>query len=142
MEMATVNSTKAAHRRTRADHATETAEDYVEAIDVILRRDGVCRVSDLAKRFGVSHVTVNRTLARLDREGLVMVEPYQPVDLTAKGRRLAVKCAERHRIVFEFLLALGVDEHTAAVDAEGIEHHVSERTLQRFASATAEMSDR
>lgn len=140
--MATVNSTKAAHRRTRADHATETAEDYVEAIDVILRRDGVCRVSDLAKRFGVSHVTVNRTLARLDREGLVMVEPYQPVDLTAKGRRLAVKCAERHRIVFEFLLALGVDEHTAAVDAEGIEHHVSERTLQRFASATAEMSDR
>ncbi|MEM1013068.1 MAG: manganese-binding transcriptional regulator MntR [Planctomycetota bacterium] len=142
MEMATVNSTKAAHRRTRADHATETAEDYVEAIDVILRRDGVCRVSDLAKRFGVSHVTVNRTLARLDREGLVMVEPYQPVDLTAKGRRLAVKCAERHRIVFEFLLALGVDEHTAAVDAEGIEHHVSERTLQRFASATAEMNDR
>lgn len=140
--MATVNSTKAAHRRTRADHATETAEDYVEAIDVILRRDGVCRVSDLAKRFGVSHVTVNRTLARLDREGLVMVEPYQPVDLTAKGRRLAVKCAERHRIVFEFLLALGVDEHTAAVDAEGIEHHVSERTLQRFASATAEMNDR
>lgn len=120
------------HRRTRADHKSETAEDYVEAIAEILKEQDCCRTTDLAKRFGVSHVTVHRTVERLKREGLVLSERYQPIKLTPAGRRLARKCRARHEIVFKFLLALGIDERTAAVDAEGIEHHVSPATLQRF----------
>jgi DtxR family manganese transport transcriptional regulator len=121
-----------AYERTRRDHATETAEDYVEAIAEIIGQAGTCRLVDLSKRFAVSHVTVNRIIARLLREGLVASEPYRPVELTDRGRRLATKCRERHKIVYQFLLSLGIDPETAAIDAEGIEHHVSPKTLARF----------
>ncbi|MCH1496653.1 MAG: manganese-binding transcriptional regulator MntR [Rubripirellula sp.] len=120
------------HLRTRHDHSTELAEDYVEAIAEIAAARGSCRVVDLAKHFGVSHVTVNRTIGRLQNEGLVTTEPYKPVSLTRKGLRLAVQCRKRHEIVYQFLLAIGVDPQTAAIDAEGIEHHVSPATLQCF----------
>ena len=124
------------HRRTRADHKSEKAEDYVEAIAEILQEQDCCRTNDLAKHFGVSHVTVLRTVERLTREGLVTTERYRPIELTPTGKRLAKKCRARHEIVFQFLLALGIDERTAAVDAEGIEHHVSSATLQRFKEFT------
>jgi DtxR family manganese transport transcriptional regulator len=108
------------------------AEDYCEAIAELADDAGDCRVVDLATRFGVSHVTVVRTVKRLERDGLVTTEPYRPVRLTAKGRRLAASCRERHDVVYRFLLAIGVDPRTAAVDAEGLEHHVSPATLARF----------
>ncbi|TVQ76150.1 MAG: transcriptional regulator MntR [Phycisphaeraceae bacterium] len=122
----------AAHQRTRADHSSETAEDYVEAIAEILESQGVCRVVDLTHRFGVSHVTVTRIISRLVRDGLAKTEPYRPIELTPKGHRLAKESQKRHEIVYRFLLTLGVDPATARIDAEGIEHHVSRETLDRF----------
>ncbi len=130
--MAKATNISEPHRRTRRDHASETAEDYVEAVADILAWRPKCRVTDLAKRFAVSHVTVNRIVERLQKEGLLVTRPYQPIELTHKGKRLASKCRERHEIVRCFLLAIGIDEETAAIDAEGIEHHVSPRTLRRF----------
>lgn len=120
------------HQRTRLDHASETAEDYVEAIAEVIERAGRCRVKDLAERFGVSHVTVVRTIGRLEEGGLCRTEPYQPIELTARGKRLAKACRERHEVVYRFLLAIGVPEKVAAVDSEGLEHHVSPATLERF----------
>ncbi|MEM9412523.1 MAG: manganese-binding transcriptional regulator MntR [Planctomycetota bacterium] len=117
------------HRRTRSDHAAETAEDYVEAVAEIIADSQACRVADLAKRFGVSHVTVSKIVARLVSEELLTTTPYQPIELTDKGRKLAEITKKRHKIVFEFLIALGVDEMNATIDSEGIEHHVSEATL-------------
>lgn len=128
--MAASKQTGNQHVRTRRDHATELAEDYVEAIDDIERDKGTCRVTDLARQFGVTHVTVNRTVSRLQRDGLVETEPYAPVTLTRRGRRLASESRKRHQIVLDFLLSLGVGEETARIDAEGIEHHVSDETLQ------------
>ena len=119
-------------RRTRTDHASEIAEDYVEAIAEVIAELGSCRVRDLAQRFGVTHVTVVRTVQRLERDGLIETEPYKPIELTTKGARLADECRERHEIVFRFLLALGVPEAVAVVDTEGIEHHVSPETLKKF----------
>ncbi len=52
-------------RKVRADHAAETTQDYVEAVSDIVHRQGTCRVKDLAKHMGVSHVTVSRIVARL-----------------------------------------------------------------------------
>ena len=126
------------HQRTRDDHAQETAEDYVEAIQDIFRASEKCRVVDLARHFGVSHVTVTKILKRLEREGLVKTEPYGPITLTPRGNRLANKARRCHQIVYQFLLAIGVDEKTAAIDAEGIEHHVSPQTLKRFEKFTAQ----
>lgn len=131
-------TTSNSHRRTRKDHATELAEDYVEAIAQRIRETGTCRGVDLSREFGVSHVTVNRTVGRLVRDGYVTTEPYGPIELTDKGRRLAERSRKRHRIVYDFLRAIGVDEATAAVDSEGIEHHVSARTLEAMQQITAE----
>jgi len=125
------------HRRTRSDHASETAEDYVEAIAEILLEQSTCRVVDLATRFAVSHVTVSRIVNRLVSLGLVQTEPYQPVRLTEEGRKLAKRSKHRHETVYKFLLALGVPAKTAAIDTEGIEHHVSPETLKRFEEFTA-----
>ena len=119
-----------AYRKVRADHAAETAQDYVEAISDIVHSEGICRVKHLAEHMGVSHVTVSRIIARLLDEQLVETERYRPIRLTAKGERLAAESRRRHEIVRQFLLALGVPEAEAGSDAEGIEHHVGSSTLQ------------
>ena len=124
------------HSRTRNDHSTETAEDYVEAIADILADQGTCRVRDLATFFGVSHVTVSRIVKRLQQHGLLHTRPYYPIELTLKGRQLASASKHRHQIVFDFLLSLGLDERTAALDSEGIEHHISQKTLKVMQSFT------
>ncbi|MEM6391405.1 MAG: manganese-binding transcriptional regulator MntR [Planctomycetota bacterium] len=122
----------AVFRRTRSDHAQETAEDYVEAIADLIASKDRCRVVDLAERFGVAHVTVIKIVRRLEGEGLVKTEPYRPIELTPKGRRLAKACRQRHELVYRFLLELGVSESVAANDAEGVEHHLSPETLKRM----------
>ncbi len=121
-----------AYRKVRADHATETAQDYVEAVSDIVHRQGVCRVKHLTEHMGVSHVTVSRIISRLRDERLVETEQYRPIRLTAKGERLAAESRRRHEVVLRFLLALGVPEAEAGSDAEGIEHHVGSSTLLRM----------
>ena len=130
--MAAAKKQQNRHSRVRSDHATELAEDYVEAIAEQIKVEGACRAVDLAEQFQVSHVTVNRTIGRLQRDGFVTTEPYAPIELTAAGRRLAKAARRRHEIVYQFLLAIGVSASTAATDSEGIEHHVSPETLAAF----------
>lgn len=115
--------------RTRSHHANETAEDYVEAIAEIIAEAGECRVLDLARHFDVSHVTVSRTVKRLQQLELLVTEPYRPISLTPEGAKLARRVKERHEVVLDFLVAIGVDQKTAEIDSEGIEHHVSAKTL-------------
>ena len=104
----------------------------MEAIDDIVRTGEDCRVTDLSRRFGVSHVTVSRTVGRLARDGLVTTRPRQPIDLTDDGRTLAAAARRRHQTVVAFLKAIGVSASQAIVDAEGMEHHVSDETLRRM----------
>lgn len=123
------STTAVCFAHTRKAHATERAEDYVEAIADLAEEKGEARVVELAKRLGVTHVTVNRAVGKLKAEGLVSAEPYHDIKLTKKGKKLAEWSKNRHSIVLKFLLALGIDEITAHRDAEGIEHHVSQKTL-------------
>ncbi len=120
------------HHRTRQAHLVEVAEDYVETIADLLETQGEARAVDLARRLGVSHVTVTKTVSRLQDAGLVTSRPYRAIFLTPAGRRLASRCRRRHRIVVELLRKLGVREETARLDAEGIEHHISGETLTAF----------
>lgn len=116
-------------QRVRDAHQSELAEDYVELIAELLVEKGEARLVDLAGRLGVTKATVNNTIQRLQRDGFVTSEPYRAIFLTDKGRQLATSSRERHEIVREALIALGVDAETADSDAEGIEHHVSGATL-------------
>ena len=98
---------------TRNEHAREIVQDYVEAIASLIDESGEARVVDLAKRLGVTHVTVNRTVSRLQKSGYVSSKPYRAIFLTGKGRDLAVACKTRHETVVAFLRSLGVPARIA-----------------------------
>lgn|GEM_PF-263825 len=116
----------------REARRNELAEDYVELIAELIHEQGEARPVDIAARLGVKVPTVSKTLDRLAREGLITRAKYRSVFLTDDGRSLAKECRRRHEIVLRFLIRLGLDPETAERDAEGIEHHVSERTLALF----------
>lgn len=129
-------SQKNAYAKTRLDHASETAEDYVEVIlrlSHLLDRtsDSLDRVrtTDVVKQLQVAQPTVTKILSRLEREGLILVLPRQGIQLTEAGEELARKSMARHELVLRWLRSVGVSEQTAELDAEGIEHHLSEETL-------------
>jgi DtxR family manganese transport transcriptional regulator len=90
----------------------------------------------------VTSATVNNTITRLQREGLVHSEPYRSIFLTTDGRALAEHCRRRHRIVYRFLRTLGVSEEVARADTEGIEHHVSDETLEALDRLLRERGER
>jgi DtxR family manganese transport transcriptional regulator len=117
---------------TRNHHESELAEDYVEIISDLILQKGEARILDIAETFGVSHVTVIRTLQRLRKKSLVQTPSHQPIVLTDDGKKLAKFCKERHEFLLSYLLSLGVPEEIAAIDVEGMEHHVSETTINAF----------
>ncbi|CAI0772015.1 manganese-binding transcriptional regulator MntR [Serratia proteamaculans] len=121
-------------RFTRAREAQSNAliEDYVELIADLLVTTREARTTDIAKRFGVSHPTAIKNIARLKSAGLVESRPYRGVFLTEEGEQLAQKVRRRHRIVVDLLVCLGVSNETAELDSEGIEHHISNDTLAVF----------
>lgn len=108
-------------------------EDYVELISDLISDGGEARPTDIARRLGVSHATAIKTIGRLKREGLAIAKPYRGVFLTDAGEGLAERCRTRHRLVVDLLRAVGVPNEAAEADAEGIEHHVSDTTLDAFA---------
>ena len=120
-------------RRVREARRLELVEEYVELICDLLADGGEARQVDIAARLGVAQPTVAKMLKRLVQGGWVVQRPYRGVFLTPEGEALAEASRQRHRLVEQFLLALGVDADTARRDAEGIEHHVSDATLAAFA---------
>ena len=118
--------------KTRSALASVVLEDYAELIGDLLALGGAARPTDIARRLGVSHATAINNIARLKRAGLATALPYRGVFLTEEGERLADRVRTRHRRVVDLLLAVGVPAEAAEQDAEGIEHHVSEVTLEAF----------
>ena len=136
MQGKSTNNSATKFDRIRRAHQSEVAEDYVEMIAELIAETGEARTVDLAARFGVTSPTVNAIIQRLQREDLVETRPYRSIFLTAAGQALADKARDRHRIVRDFLLTIGLPETIAEEDAEGIEHHVSPETLAVFAKIT------
>lgn len=116
------------HQRVRKQHSNELAQDYVEAIHEIAEKGQTPRVTDLQDVFGVSHVSVVRALQRFEKRGL-LDRSGDGLSLTNEGRKMATEAAARHTLVVDFLRKLGVNEHQADADAEGMEHHISTETL-------------
>ncbi len=117
-------------RATRRHHLQESAEDYTELISELITRTGEARTCDIARQLGISHVTALRTIKRLQAQGYVSTTPHRPVTLTEKGNQTARHARERHRILLEFLIKLGVPRDIAEVDVEGMEHHLSPVSLR------------
>ena len=118
--------------KVRDAHKTENTEDYLEIIADLLNSKGEARIVDIANKLGIAQATANKTVQRLQNQGYVKKEPYRSIFLTLKGQELASVSKKRHIIVLTFLKKLGIDNKTAEADAEGIEHHVSQKTLKKM----------
>ena len=118
--------------KVRNAHRTENTEDYLELVAELLNSKGEARIVDIAENLGIAQATANKTIQRLHSQGYIKREPYRSIFLTYKGQRIASESKKRHNIVYNFLRNLGLDKNTASEDAEGIEHHVSEKTLRKM----------
>jgi DtxR family manganese transport transcriptional regulator len=119
--------------KARSAQASAVLEDYVELIDDLLASGGEARPTDIARRLGVSRATATKCISRLKREGLATSKAYRGVFLTPEGHALAGRVRARHRLVVDLLVAVGVPSECAELDAEGLEHHVSDVALAAFA---------
>ena len=119
-------------KKVRDAHKTENTEDYLEIIADLLNSKGEARIVDIASQLGIAQATANKTVKRLKYQGYVKKEPYRSIFLTLKGQELAGISKKKHIIVLTFLKNLGLDSKTAEADAEGIEHHVSNKTLKKM----------
>ena len=122
----------------RVAQSMAVLEDYAEMIDDLASAMGEARITDIAARMGVTHPTATKAVARLKREGLAVSRPYRGVFLTERGVAMAARVRLRHRVVVDLLIAVGVPPETAEIDAEGLEHHVSEVTLKAFEAFLAQ----
>lgn len=129
-------------RQSRDARRNTLLEDYVELIADLIADGGEARQVDIAARLGVAQPTVGKALRRLGAAGLVVQRPYRGVFLTEAGQKIARESRLRHQTVEAFLRSLGVSSETARIDAEGIEHHVSEETLAAFRRAMAERAEK
>ena len=119
-------------KKVRDAHKTENTEDYLEIIADLLNTKGEARIVDIASKLDIAQATANKTIQRLQNQGFVKKEPYRSIFLTLKGQEVASVSKKRHIIVLTFLKNLGLDARTAEADAEGIEHHVSDKTLKKM----------
>mgnify|MGYP001235531338 CR=1 FL=1 len=116
----------------RNSHSEENTEDYLELINDLLHNKGEARIVDIATQLGIAQATANKTIQRLQKQGYVEKLPYRSIFLTPKGQAIAYKSKKRHNTVYNFLIKIGVNKKIAKKDAEGIEHHVSGETLNKF----------
>ena len=107
----------------------ESGEMYLESI-LVLSKQGKCiRSIDICEYMGYSKPSVSRAIGILKKSGHVIVDKNGHLFLTEEGQIVAEKIYERHKILTEFLVKIGVDPQTASDDACKIEHHISDESL-------------
>lgn len=107
-------------------------EDYLEAIYSLNEEKGYVSAADISDRLGVKPPTVSSMVGNLARKGYLEHERYRGMRLTPSGEKVARSVNKRHQVISGLISMLGVDDQTAYVDTEGIEHHVHPSTLRRF----------
>ena len=107
----------------------KTIEDYVELVYDLLKNKENVHTNDIAKHFKVKPSSVTEIFQKLSKEGYINYEKYGGVDLTSKGKEIAIKTKEKHNKLKEFLMLLGVDKKTAENDACEMEHILHEKTM-------------
>ncbi len=114
--------------------ASEAEQDYLEAIHELIETKGYAKVVEIAERLNLKGPSVTRMVQKLSRDGYLKYEKYRGIVMTDQGRLTATDMQRRHHLLQNFLMGLGVDAKTAYADAEGMEHHVSPKTLKYLAS--------
>ena len=111
---------------------TQSLEDYLESIYVLIAESRPAQVRDVAKMLSVKMPSVVKAIRELKKLELVTQEPYANIELTEKGRRVARQVLRRHTLLRSFLMKLGVSRPNADRDACLMEHILSAETLDRI----------
>lgn len=107
----------------------ESSEDYLERILVLQKKLGTVRSIDIATDMNYSKASISRAIKKLREEGLIIVGSGGNIILTDEGLMLANHIYERHTILTEFFVSLGVSQEIAAKDACKIEHDLSDESF-------------
>lgn len=119
----------------------ESAENYLEAILSLHERHGMVRSIDIANELHFSKPSVSVAMKKLRESGYIEVDKDGFISLLPAGEEVANRIYERHKLLTEFFIRLGVDPKVAAEDACKIEHYLSEETFQKIKQhATANMN--
>lgn len=126
---------------TRAEPRSESSavEDYLEQIHRLIEEKGYARVVDIAASLGVSQASVSNMIQKLDASGHVKAERYRGLVLTSEGERIGQAVRHRHQLLTRLLQHLGLDEATIYADVEGMEHHLSLKTVRALEVLTEEL---
>jgi DtxR family transcriptional regulator, manganese transport regulator len=119
-------------RQVQSKRDISRVEDYLEAIYNLNEEKGYVSAADISERLGVKPPTVSSMVVNLAKKGYLEHERYRGMRLTPSGEKIARSVIKRHEVISELISMLGVDDQTAYVDTEGIEHHVHPSTLRRF----------
>ena len=111
-------------------HIQESGEMYLETIHVLYKKTGAVRAIDVCEYMGYSKPSVSRAMGILKNAGYIEVDKHGFITLTDSGLEVANRMYERHTMLTELLVRLGVDEKIAADDACKIEHHISEESFE------------
>ena len=109
---------------------TKSIEDYIEAIYMIEQEKRTIKSVDIASRLNVSKPAVNKAMNELNELNLIEKSNYSDIVLTEEGRKLAKKIYDKHILIYEFLLSIGVSKENASIDCCKIEHVISEETAE------------
>ncbi|MBR4436890.1 MAG: metal-dependent transcriptional regulator [Spirochaetales bacterium] len=107
----------------------ESGEMYLETILILKEKNKTVRAIDIAENMGFSKPSVSRALSILKDENCIAVDDKGLITLTRKGSQIARKIYERHVVLSDMLIALGVDQKTALEDACRIEHVISDKSF-------------
>ncbi|MCS6767848.1 MAG: iron dependent repressor, metal binding and dimerization domain protein [Candidatus Nitrosocaldus sp.] len=127
-----LESIKAAQSRGTRKGRTERMEDYLEVIYELMEEKGYVSMSDISNYLNVSSASVTKMVQRLHESGYIEYEKYRGIRMKEKGLEVARMIRERHSILTEFLLLLGIEEGDAHRITEGIEHYFDNRSLKRL----------
>ena len=116
----------------------ESGEMYLETILVLQKRQQKVRAIDISEHMGYSKPSVSRALSILKDSSHISVDRDGNITLTDSGRDLAAKIYERHVVLTDMLVSLGVDRETALVDACKIEHDISDESFEAIRRHTAQ----
>ena len=108
----------------------QSGEDYLEAILVLKEEKGTVRSIDVAQHLGFSKPSISRAVSILRSSGYITMEKDGRLELTQAGDQVAREIYERHRLLTDWLVRLGVPPETAAEDACKIEHDISPETFR------------
>ncbi len=120
----------------------ESAEDYLEAILYLSERSEHVRSIDVVHHLGLSKPSVSVYLKNLRINGYIKMDDKGYLNLTESGMNIAVKIYERHKILSQIFISLGVSKETAYKDACRIEHDLSDETFQALKNHYLERSSR